>query len=136
MPSLEFIGLSGLLFFCGLGVAAHYHLIANFLTIAPFWIRWLSALTAGMGFGMMFCALTGSIHYGLALGLVANAGMILIQLAAWRAGAHISDAFARSAYFRLNRKTMIRDWEIAGEDLGESFRLFDEELAKQKEKAC
>ena len=82
----------------GFGVAAHYHLMSNFITRAPHVVRavLLPVATAG-GVGMIACATTGNMLGGLLSSGVAVSAVILVNLAAWGAGMHASQAFEAAA---------------------------------------
>lgn len=97
----------------GFGIAAHYHLMANFITRAPHFVRafLLPVATAG-GVGMIACAVTGNLLGGLLASEIAVSAVILVNLAAWDAGMHASAAFeaaARAADKHMGRtRQMVR----------------------------
>lgn len=112
----------------GLGVALHYFLMSNFIVAAPHWLRMIALPSAvGPGVGMIVCGLAGAVIAGMICSLVAAAAMVLIQLEAWREGAHVSEQLAKAAYFRRNQKAIIRDM-VTGVD-----PFIEMELERQRE---
>jgi hypothetical protein len=90
-----------LLFVGGLAIAVHYLLMANFMARAPHSIKAIAlpAITAS-GVGMAACALSGALHMGLLFGTLAAGVMVGVNLAAWAAGAYVSNQFQRAAEVR------------------------------------
>jgi hypothetical protein len=90
----------------GLLVAGHYHCMANYIKKAPHFVRALAlpAIT-GAGVGMAVCALWGSTLQGAMFGAAAAGLMAIINLAAWGAGAYVSEQLERAAEVReqINR---------------------------------
>lgn len=137
MSDIQIVIVCAVLVVTGLGVAVHFHLMANFLTKAPKWIPFVLAFTSAVGgIGMIISGLFGGLLYALLFSLAANIGILSVIFALWFYGVEVSKEFARVIYFRQNRKTMLYDWEVNAVDFVEGFRDFDEEQAKQSEKTC
>ena len=100
----------------GLLVAGHYHCMANYIKRAPHFVRALAlpAIT-GAGVGMAVCALMGSTMQGAMFGAAAAGLMAVINLAAWGAGAYVSEQLERAAEVReqINRHgwPLVRDFD-------------------------
>lgn len=90
-----------LLVVAGVGVFAHYLLMANFMQRAPWWVKSMALPVATFGgVGMVFCGVTGSFLGGAMASTVAMSAVIAINLAAWSNGAHVSVLFERQAQAR------------------------------------
>lgn len=106
-----------LLVLVGIGAAIHYFLMSNFITAAPHWLRAI-ALPVSVGFavGMVISGLWGDFMSGLLCTLATSAAMVLVQLEAWREGAHVSEQLAKAAKFRQNQKAIIRGIVLGTEE--------------------
>lgn len=137
MFDFEAVAWCAMLIVAGVIVVVHYHLMANFITDAPHWVRCL-ALPASVGFGvgMVVCGLTGNWIAGLKFALFCLYGVLAVAIAMWLARVHASKEFAKAAYFRKNKQMMIREWGIAGTDITEGWDEFEQDWAKQREKTC
>lgn len=95
------VALRVFLFIAGAAIAGHYLLMANFMQRAPHSVKAvaLPALTAS-GVGMAACAFSGAVHMGLLFGTLASGLMVFVNLAAWAAGAYVSEQFERAAEVR------------------------------------
>lgn len=95
------VALRVFLFLAGALIAGHYLLMANFMRRAPHAVKAvaLPVLTAS-GVGMAACAFSGAVHMGLLFGTLAAGLMVAVNLAAWVAGAYVSDQFERAAEVR------------------------------------
>lgn len=119
-----------LMLVAGLGIAAHYHLMANFITRAPHFVRavLLPVATAG-GVGMIACAATGNLIGGLVATEIAVSAVILVNLAAWDAGMHASAAFeaaAKAADEHMHRtRQMVRVIADSADGVGKGLDLLD-----------
>ena len=83
---------------CGLFVAVHFHFMANFITRAPWFVRFVSLPGVQFsGTGMMFCGILGDVGLGLLLSLSALSFGSTIQYAAWSAGAYVAQQFEMAA---------------------------------------
>ena len=124
------VGLRVFLFLAGALIAGHYLLMANFMQRAPHSIKALAlpALTAS-GVGMAACAFSGAVHMGLIFGTVASGLMVFVNLAAWAAGAYVSEQFERAAEVReqINRDgwVFVRQYD----QVAEAARVLDSDHA-------
>ena len=90
-----------LLVVAGVGVAVHYHLMANFMRRSPHWVKVLALpLASAGGVGMIFCGAYGSLLGGVLAATAAMCAVVAINLAAWSNGAHISVLFEQQAQAR------------------------------------
>lgn len=89
------------LFVTGVLIAGHYLLMANFMQRAPHFVKAvaLPVLTAS-GVGMVACAFSGALSMGLIFGSLAAGFMVAVNVAAWSAGAYVSEQFDRAAEVR------------------------------------
>lgn len=88
----------------GVVVAGHYHAMANSITKAPSWLRALALpVITSSGVGMAFCGLIGDISYAALFAILAAGVMPMVQLAAWGAGAYVSDQLARAERMKQHR---------------------------------
>lgn len=95
------VALRVFIFIAGAAIAGHYFLMANHMQRAPHSVKALAlpALTA-CGVGMAACAFSGAVHMGLLFGTLASGLMVFVNLAAWAAGAYVSEQFERAAQVR------------------------------------
>lgn len=109
-----------LLVLAGAGVAVHYHLMASFMRRAPWWVKYLALPVSTFGgVGMVFCGVTGAYLGGALASTVAMASVVVINLAAWANGAHVSVLFERQAQQRdlLKVKGLMREFREGVEDV-------------------
>ena len=130
--------ISGVLVVFGVTVATHYHAMANFMRRAPHFVKLLLLpLITGAGVGMAYCGWVGSNFQGALFGTLCAGSMTVVNLAAWRSGAYVSDKFDKAA--RLRKKIRRDAWVLVREydQLADAFRSsnhapMDEALKKQQ----
>lgn len=116
-PAAE-LALRAWLLFTGLLVAGHYHAMANFLGRAPHLIKAVALPSVtGAGVGMAVCAAAGATLEGALFGTTAAGIMALVNLAAWRSGAYVSEQFERADRMRRHRHAFLREAVNGSEDL-------------------
>jgi hypothetical protein len=93
----------------GLLVAGHYHCMANFISRAPHTVRLLLVCASAAGVGMAATAVLGTVLQAAYFAVAASACMVLINLAAFAAGAYVSEQFARADRMKRNRQMFMRE---------------------------
>jgi hypothetical protein len=112
------VALRAWLMFTGLLVAGHYHAMANYLGRAPHLIKAVALPSVtGAGVGMAVCAAAGATLQGAMFGALAAGIMALVNLAAWRSGAYVSEQFERADRMKRYRNAFLRDAVNGSEDL-------------------
>lgn len=89
----------------GAASAVHYWLMCNFVTKAPHWVK-LVALAPSVGGGvvMFFAGLLNSLYVGMVAAPFVVCSIVAVNLAAFQAGAHVSELLRQQAELREQRR--------------------------------
>jgi hypothetical protein len=132
-----------LLVVAGVGVAVHYHLMANFMQRSPHWVKAIALplATAG-GVGMIFCGAYEALLGGVLASGIAMCAVVAINLAAWHNGAHVAVLFEKQAQDKdlAKMRGLMKEYRREVEEIGDiltpsGWQEFEASNQRNKERA-